>query len=77
MGTTSFTKKSVTDENDTEPGESDVDVDMYRIQNAEFNNQCCVCFWTYEEDQLEQTGLQWVQCVCAKDGSMKTAMMKY
>ena len=67
VGTTSLTKKRVTDENDTEPGESDVDdVDMYRIQNAEFNNQCCVCFRTYEEDQLEQTGLQWVQCVCKR-----------
>ena len=52
--------------NDTEPGESDVNVDMYRIQNAEFNNQCCVCFRTYEDDQLEQTGLQWVQCVCKR-----------
>ena len=52
--------------NDTEPGESDVNVDMYRIQNTEFNNQCCVCFRTYEDDQLEQTGLQWVQCVCKR-----------
>ena len=35
------------------------------VQNK-FENQCCVCFRTYEEDQLEQTGLQWVQRVCKR-----------
>ena len=66
-GTTSLSKKRVADENDTEPGESDVDdTEMYRMHNAEVDNQCCVCFRTYEEDQLEQTGLQWVQCVCKR-----------
>ena len=25
-----------------------------------------VCFLTYEEDQLEETGLLWVQCVCRR-----------
>ena len=28
------------------------------------NNQCCVCFRTYKEDQEEDTGFLWVQCVC-------------
>ena len=66
-GTTSLSKKRAADENDTEPGESDVDdTEMYRMHNAEVDNQCCVCFRTYEEDQLEQTGLQWVQCVCKR-----------
>ena len=24
------------------------------------DNQCCVCFRTYEEDQIEETGFLWV-----------------
>ena len=57
-------QERVTDENDTEPGESDVDdADMYRIQNAEFNNQCCVCFRTYEEDHLNKQGCNGSVCV--------------
>ena len=31
---------------------------------TENNNQCCVCFCTYEKDQREQTGFLWVRCVC-------------
>jgi len=30
------------------------------------NDQCCVCFRTYEEDQEEETGFLWVQCVCQR-----------
>ena len=26
-------------------------------------NQCCVCFWTYANDVVEDTGLDWQQCV--------------
>lgn len=26
-------------------------------------NQCCICFRTYEEDALEETKLSWLQCV--------------
>ena len=33
------------------------------------------CFCTYEEDQAEQTGFQWVQCVY-RNGSIKFAMKK-
>ena len=33
---------------------------------GELENQCCVCFRTYEEDLTEQTGFQWVQCVCKR-----------
>jgi len=32
----------------------------------ENNDQCCVCFCTYEEDQLEGTGFQWVKCACQR-----------
>ena len=39
------------------------DTEMYSTLNT---NQCCVCFRTYEEDKFEQTGLQWVQCVCKR-----------
>jgi len=28
------------------------------------DNQCCVCFCTYEQDQIEETGFTWVRCVC-------------
>ena len=60
-GTTSLNKK-VTVEID--PDESDADdTEMYSTLNT---NQCCVCFRTYEEDKFEQTGLQWVQCVCKR-----------
>lgn len=27
-------------------------------------NQCCVCFRTFEDDEVEKTGLEWVKCVC-------------
>jgi len=33
---------------------------------VENSNQCCVCFRTYEEDQAEDTGFQWVKCVCQR-----------
>ena len=43
------------------------DDDDATIQGSEFDeNQCCVCFRTYDEDQLEETGLLWVQCVCRR-----------
>ena len=29
-------------------------------------NQCCVCFRTFTEDELEKTGLEWVECVCKR-----------
>lgn len=50
------------------------DDDDATIQGSEFDeNQYCVCFRSYE-DQLEETGLLWVQCVCVEDGSMKIVM---
>ena len=30
------------------------------------DNQCCVYFRTYEEDQIEETGFLWVRCVCGR-----------
>ena len=27
---------------------------------------CCVCYRTFEDDQLEGNGLEWVQCVCGR-----------
>ena len=30
------------------------------------SNVCCVCYRTFEEDQLEGNGLEWVQCVCGR-----------
>ena len=29
-------------------------------------NQCCVCFRTYEEDVLEETEFNWIKCVCER-----------
>ena len=29
-------------------------------------NQCCVCFRTYKEDVVEDTGLDWLQCACKR-----------
>ena len=29
-------------------------------------NICCVCFTSFEEDALEQTGLEWVACECGR-----------
>ena len=55
ISTSKRQKISVNDDDDT------------TIQDSEFDeNQCCVCFRTYEEDQLEETGLLWVQCVCKR-----------
>ena len=31
------------------------------------SNVCCVCYiCTFEEDQLDGNGLEWVQCVCGR-----------
>ena len=30
------------------------------------SNECCVCFRTYEEDEEDCTGLEWVHCVCTR-----------
>ena len=30
------------------------------------DNQYCVCFRTYEEDQIEETGFLWIRCVCGR-----------
>ena len=29
-------------------------------------NQCCLCFRTFEEDEMEKTGMEWVECVCKR-----------
>ena len=29
-------------------------------------NQCCVCFRTYEDDVIEDTCLDWLQCACKR-----------
>ena len=29
-------------------------------------NQCCMCFRTYEEDVLEETEFNWIKCVCER-----------
>ena len=29
-------------------------------------NQCYVCFWTYDDDVVEDTGLDWLQCACKR-----------
>lgn len=35
-------------------------------QSMETENQCCVCNCTYEDDQREGTGSDWVQCACKR-----------
>lgn len=30
------------------------------------SNICCVCFRSYEDDFVEETGMEWVQCVCKR-----------
>jgi len=32
----------------------------------ESSNQRCVCFRSYEEDLAEETGFEWVKCVCQR-----------
>ena len=29
-------------------------------------NQCCVCLQTYEEDEMEKNGMEWVEYVCKR-----------
>ena len=29
-------------------------------------NECCICFRTFDEDIMEETGLDWVECVCGR-----------
>ena len=28
--------------------------------------ECCVCFRTFEDDEVEETGLEWVECACKR-----------
>ena len=37
-----------------------------KTADGDDGNQCCVCFRTYEEDQIKETGFLWVQYVCGK-----------
>ena len=35
--------------------------------NANINSDvCCVCYLTFENDQQQGNGLEWVQCVCGR-----------
>ena len=37
------------------------------VASTDFDqNQCCICFRTYEEDVLEKTEFNWVKCVCER-----------
>ena len=38
------------------------------------SDECCVCFRTFQDDQREGTGLEWVQS--AKDGSMRNVSVR-
>ena len=29
-------------------------------------NKCCMCFQTFEDDEREQSGLEWVECACSR-----------
>ena len=36
-------------------------------RNANINSDvCCVCYLTFENDQQQGNGLEWVQCVCGR-----------
>lgn len=35
-------------------------------------NQGCVHFRTFTDDNIADTGLEWMECACVKDGSMKS-----
>jgi hypothetical protein len=38
-----------------------------RTDANSFNeNECCVCFVTYEEDLLQESGKDWVCCACSR-----------
>ena len=36
-----------------------------RMTDINFN-ECCVCYRTFEEDQRECTGSEWLQCACTR-----------
>ena len=54
----------------SEDENTELDVEGVRgskIASADFNeNQCSICFRTYEEDVLEETELCWLKCVCKR-----------
>jgi len=29
-------------------------------------NQCCICYCTFADDEREETGLEWMECVCMR-----------
>ena len=45
------------------PATSSVGLDLEPSINI---NECCVCYRTFEEDQHDCTGLEWVECVCQR-----------
>lgn len=38
-----------------------------RREDSEIDpNSCCVCYRTFQDDEIEQTGLEWLQCACSR-----------
>ena len=57
------------DDDDCDDGLTHPSRSVARVNKSgliENNNQCCVCFRTYEEDQYEETGFPWVKCACQR-----------
>ena len=79
---TSTTTNPSTSSSSTDPGTSTSSSSKYPLRlsaaaahsgtsennfDATINsNVCCVCYRTFEEDQREGNGLEWVQCVCGR-----------
>jgi len=66
-------KQKITADNAGSSNYIDEETGVVAIENGlssdtggELENQCCVCFCTYEEDLTEQTVFQWVQYVCKR-----------
>ncbi len=52
-------------ERDTDPDRSTSSKKRKPIEDINFDERC-VCFRTYQDDIVEQTGLEWVQCACTR-----------
>ena len=37
-----------------------------KISEVIDKNQCCICYRSFADDEREETGLEWVECICTR-----------
>ena len=37
-----------------------------KISEVIDKNQCCICYCSFADDEREESGLEWVECICTR-----------